>query len=130
MQQATVFCSRQILSLYDIGVKVKYTIQRQSCRTLFSDAQNVRIDSNIFQILPTVREALNNGQPIVALESTIIAHGMPYPSNVDLALELNQIMRDKNVEPATIGRSIILNKYLLFTNVFQAVGSLLFSIHV
>lgn len=42
-------------------------------------------------------------QPVVALESTIIAHGMPYPRNVETALEVEQIVRDAGAEPKTIG---------------------------
>ena len=42
------------------------------------------------------------GRPIVALESTIIAHGMPYPQNVQTAREVEAIIRDLGAEPATI----------------------------
>lgn len=47
--------------------------------------------------------ALNNGFPVVALESTIIAHGMPYPKNVETALRVEQTIRDCGAIPATIG---------------------------
>lgn len=49
-----------------------------------------------------VQNALNEKRPVVALESTIIAHGMPYPKNVETALEIEQILRQKEVVPATI----------------------------
>ena len=49
-----------------------------------------------------VKEALNAGKPIVALESTIISHGMPYPQNVETALAVEQIVRDNGAVPATI----------------------------
>jgi pseudouridine-5'-phosphate glycosidase len=49
-----------------------------------------------------VQKALDNNQPIVALESTIISHGMPYPANVKTALECEQIVRDNGSVPATI----------------------------
>ena len=49
-----------------------------------------------------VRCALDNGQPVVALESTLIAHGFPYPDNYQLALELEEILRQEGVVPATI----------------------------
>lgn len=49
-----------------------------------------------------VRAALNGGQAVVALESTIIAHGMPYPDNVTTAREVEQIVRDGGAVPATI----------------------------
>jgi pseudouridine-5'-phosphate glycosidase len=49
-----------------------------------------------------VRIAKEQGQPIVALESTIISHGMPYPQNVQTAREVEQIIRDNGAVPATI----------------------------
>ena len=49
-----------------------------------------------------VRTALAEGAPVVALESTIISHGMPYPQNVAMATEVEQIIRDGGAIPATI----------------------------
>lgn len=49
-----------------------------------------------------VQEALEKNLPIVALESTIISHGMPYPENLNTALECEQIVRDNGAVPATI----------------------------
>jgi len=49
-----------------------------------------------------VREALRDGAPVVALESTIIAHGLPYPDNLDIARELDATVRSKGAVPATI----------------------------
>ncbi|GAB2867352.1 pseudouridine-5'-phosphate glycosidase [Nocardioides pacificus] len=51
---------------------------------------------------PEVEEALRDGAPVVALESTIISHGMPYPQNVEMAVEVEQIIRDLGAVPATI----------------------------
>ena len=51
---------------------------------------------------PEVKEALTNGQPVVALESTIISHGMPYPQNVETALNVEKIIRENGAVPATI----------------------------
>ena len=51
---------------------------------------------------PEVREALENKRPVVALESTIISHGMPYPQNLEVAIEAEAIFRANNVTPATI----------------------------
>lgn len=48
-----------------------------------------------------VRDALANGRPVVALESTIIAHGMPYPKNVETALQVEQAVRSTGAVPAT-----------------------------
>ena len=53
-------------------------------------------------INPEVAEALAAGKPVVALESTIISHGMPYPQNVETALAVEQIIRDHGAVPATI----------------------------
>lgn len=49
-----------------------------------------------------VKEALEQGKPVVALESTIISHGMPYPKNVETALLVEQTIRDNGAIPATI----------------------------
>ena len=53
-------------------------------------------------ISPEVQEALAAGKPVVALESTIISHGMPYPRNVETALLVEQTIRDNGAAPATI----------------------------
>ena len=51
---------------------------------------------------PEVAQAVAEGRPVVALESTIISHGMPYPQNVETALKVEQIVRDNGAVPATI----------------------------
>ena len=53
-------------------------------------------------IAPEVKAALEAGKPVVALESTIISHGMPYPKNVETALRVEQTIRDNGAVPATI----------------------------
>ena len=53
-------------------------------------------------IKPEVAEALAAGKPVVALESTIISHGMPYPQNVETALAVEKIVRENGAVPATI----------------------------
>ena len=53
-------------------------------------------------IAPEVAQALAENKPVVALESTIISHGLPRPRNRDAAIEFEQILRDKGVVPATI----------------------------
>lgn len=53
-------------------------------------------------IKPEVLEAINEGRAVVALESTIICHGMPYPRNVKTALEVEKIIRENGAIPATI----------------------------
>ena len=53
-------------------------------------------------IAPEVQEALENGKPVVPLESTIISHGMSYPQNVETALQVEKIIRANGAVPATI----------------------------
>ncbi len=53
-------------------------------------------------ISPEVAAALAEGKPVVALESTIISHGMPYPQNVETALNVERIVRENGAVPATI----------------------------
>ncbi|NPV88056.1 pseudouridine-5'-phosphate glycosidase [Coprothermobacteraceae bacterium] len=57
----------------------------------------------MIQLSPPVEEALRYGEPVVALESTIITHGMPYPTNVETALEVEEVVRRLGAVPATIG---------------------------
>ncbi|MDG3088429.1 pseudouridine-5'-phosphate glycosidase [Vibrio hannami] len=57
---------------------------------------------NYLDIQPEVAEALKNNQPVVALESTIISHGMPYPRNVETALLVENTIREQGAVPATI----------------------------
>ena len=54
------------------------------------------------QIAPNVAEALSNKAPIVALESTIITHGMPWPQNLDMANSVESCVREAGATPATI----------------------------
>jgi len=53
-------------------------------------------------INPEVKKALDEGRPVVALESTIISHGMPYPQNVETARRVEEIVRENGAIPATI----------------------------
>ena len=54
-------------------------------------------------IKPEVAKALEEGTPVIALESTIISHGMPYPKNVETALAVEEVIRMNGAMPATIG---------------------------
>ncbi|MCR5049877.1 MAG: pseudouridine-5'-phosphate glycosidase [Paludibacteraceae bacterium] len=58
--------------------------------------------NNYLSISLEVQKALREGKPVVALESTIISHGMPYPQNVETALRVEQTIRDNGAVPATI----------------------------
>ena len=52
-------------------------------------------------VLPEIQEALDHNKPVVALESTILSHGMPYPENVDFAAEVEKVVRAEGAVPAT-----------------------------
>lgn len=62
----------------------------------------LKLSAEFLQISPEVQDALNNKKPIVALESTIISHGMPFPQNAQTALEVEDAIRQQGVIPATI----------------------------
>ena len=57
---------------------------------------------NYIDIKPEIAEALQNNRPVVALESTIISHGMPYPKNMETALQVESVVREEGAVPATI----------------------------
>lgn len=54
-------------------------------------------------IHPEVCDAVASCRPVVALETTIVTHGMPYPENVETALEVEELVRRGGATPATIG---------------------------
>ncbi len=54
-------------------------------------------------IAPNVKQALDKGHPVVALETTVITHGMDFPDNVEIALAMEGAIRDEDAHPATIG---------------------------
>lgn len=58
--------------------------------------------NQFIDIHPKVLDALRSGKPVVALESTVIAHGMPYPKNVETALNVEKIVEQSGATPATI----------------------------
>lgn len=59
--------------------------------------------SHLLDLHPDIADALIEGRPVVALESTIISHGMPYPINLEVAQRVERIVRDCGAIPATIG---------------------------
>ena len=59
--------------------------------------------NNNFVISQEVQEALNANKPVVALESSIITHGMPYPTNIETAMMVEETVRENGAVPATIG---------------------------
>lgn len=58
--------------------------------------------NNYLSVSPEVAQAIKENRPVVALESTIISHGMPYPQNVETAMRVEQVIRDCGAVPATI----------------------------
>ncbi|HEY5122923.1 MAG TPA: pseudouridine-5'-phosphate glycosidase [Ignavibacteria bacterium] len=58
--------------------------------------------NNYLHITEEVKTALAENKPVVALESTIISHGMPYPQNFEMAMEVENVVRNNNAIPATI----------------------------
>lgn len=61
------------------------------------------MNKEFLEINPIVKEAIESGKAVIALESTIISHGMPYPKNAQTALEVEELVREKGCVPATIG---------------------------
>lgn len=57
---------------------------------------------DFFIIAPEVQEAIQKNKPVVALESTVIAHGLPKPKNIEAALKMEQIIRENGAIPATM----------------------------
>src|ERR1041384_4590639 len=60
------------------------------------------VNETFMVIKDEVRSALTNNQPVVALESTVIAHGLPRPQNIATAARLERIVRDAGSTPATV----------------------------
>ena len=71
-----------------------------------SDMKNLKgtykMTNRYLDVNPEVAAAVAEGRPVVALESTIISHGMPYPQNVETALNVEKIVRENGAVPATI----------------------------
>jgi pseudouridine-5'-phosphate glycosidase len=63
---------------------------------------NMNKKSDIFSILPQISSAIRSNQPVVAFESAVITHGLPYPTNKNLALDMENIAKNHNNTPATI----------------------------
>ncbi|KAI1707975.1 indigoidine synthase A like protein domain-containing protein [Ditylenchus destructor] len=61
-----------------------------------------RFSSNFFSFTDEVSTALSNGKGVVALESTVITHGLPFPKNIEVACGIEKIVRDSGATPATI----------------------------
>lgn len=81
------------------------TLQREIKRRI--DGHNVRFDRSFYrgidgskiEISDRVLQALKNDEPVVALESTIITHGMPYPSNLETCLQVESLIKAQVSDP-------------------------------
>ncbi|GMF80262.1 unnamed protein product [[Candida] boidinii] len=62
----------------------------------------LRNHSTCIQVSDEVRQSLLENKPVLALESTIITHGLPYPDNINMANKVESLIRSHNVTPATI----------------------------
>lgn len=62
----------------------------------------ISLDKAYYAVLPEVEQALERGEPVVALESTVITHGLPYPENQKLAERLEAEIRGQGCSPATV----------------------------
>ncbi|XP_054242993.1 uncharacterized protein LOC128971456 [Indicator indicator] len=84
--------------------KITYTLERHVSTVAHGTTQVRRfLHGAYFKIHPSVQEALMNRRPVVALESTIITHGMAYPQNLSMAREVEKIVTTNGAVPATIG---------------------------
>uniref|UniRef100_H2LF86 Zgc:136858 n=1 Tax=Oryzias latipes TaxID=8090 RepID=H2LF86_ORYLA len=80
--------------------KVSTLILRRGIKTSHSTWSNKDL---FFKVHPSVSQALAENKPVVALESTIITHGMPYPHNLSTANEVEAIVQSEGATPATVG---------------------------
>ena len=80
-----------------------WTSHRQAKAYRTNGVDTVTINSDLLQLSATVADALKSSKPVVALESTVIAHGLPRPTNLQTAQSMEAIVRDNGAEPATIG---------------------------
>jgi len=103
--RALVTIAAALLHNYSRSLSVAmYRIPRRTFQTFISRQQRFFSFRNnpMLKIHPAVARAVDEGHPVVALESTIVAHGMPFPENLELALEVEDILRSRDVIPATI----------------------------
>ncbi len=91
-----------------IQLQLQHLIRRQillhkaPVRRIQQTSKSSLSSSRLLEIYPEVQEAIQKNKPIVALESTILSHGLPYPDNLQLSKDISKILRSKDVIPATI----------------------------
>lgn len=96
----------ELRELNEMALSVAFKSLRRSHVALNTWRSNNNLRNGSIQsyidILPQVRDAIEHKKPLVALESTIITHGMPWPQNLDTALEVEALVREEGATPATI----------------------------
>jgi len=90
--------ARRAYSRYSTHRVWTSTLRRHLSRLSAAERSNAPID-----IHPEIEEALSSGKPVVSLETTLITHGLPHPTNLEIGLELEQIVHATGSVPATIG---------------------------
>jgi len=95
----TFVCPPSFASICHPRLQLRTAAQQQKS---FSDSAVTTVGGIQLKLSPEVELALKEGRPVVALESTIISHGMPYPQNVETAREVEEIVRMHGAVPATI----------------------------
>jgi pseudouridine-5'-phosphate glycosidase/pseudouridine kinase len=87
-----------------VGFFCKTTVVRLFSSSATRSSRTLPFDHNaLLDIHPEVKEAIHSKRPVVALESTIITHGMPFPKKLETAQSLENIVRSTGSVPATIG---------------------------
>lgn len=96
----------RVSKLYDQIAGNVHILQASACCCMFKSASgsgDLQVSrSQALVVSEEVQAALQNSQPVVALESTIISHGMPYPQNFKTALEVEAVVRANGAVPATV----------------------------
>jgi pseudouridine-5'-phosphate glycosidase len=101
MSESTVMHRLQVLTNHMVSAPLRYMVQASTAK-LTSEQVTSHLDVTSFSIHPDVKQALQKNGPVVALESTIISHGMPYPQNVQTAIMVENQVRKYGAVPATI----------------------------
>ncbi|KAM9639435.1 uncharacterized protein ACIBXB_013868 isoform 3-T3 [Morphnus guianensis] len=98
------FCYLRTIRIHKMIRKITYSLGRHVSAVACETTQVRRfLHGAYFKIQPSVQEALMEGRPVVALESTIITHGMTYPQNLSMAREVEEIVTTNGAVPATVG---------------------------
>ncbi|XP_075285480.1 uncharacterized protein LOC104338287 isoform X2 [Opisthocomus hoazin] len=96
--------ARRTVHMHKMIRKITYSLGRHVSAVAYGTTQVRRLLHGAYvRIQPSVQEALMEGRPVIALESTIITHGMGYPQNLSMAREVEEIVTTNGAVPATVG---------------------------